>query len=151
MAVTSKFCYKVASFILLTYSLIFFILLFILYSLIVQYVTCYNHSTTTGSSKFTYSVRTNATSGVTGINVTTSEGPLVHTEYGPVRGVYLQEGRQAVGYLGIPYAAPPIRELRWQPPQKHCGWDRVYEAISQPPGCPQNCMEPRDQCPASVS
>ncbi len=39
---------------------------------------------------------------------------VVQTEDGPIDGVVLETGVEA--YLGIPYAAPPVRELRWRPP-----------------------------------
>ena len=42
-----------------------------------------------------------------------SDGPVVSTQSGAVRGV--TEGR-AEQFLGLPYAAPPLRELRFAPP-----------------------------------
>lgn len=43
----------------------------------------------------------------------------VHTSTGPIRGV--REGG-VVAFRGIPFAAPPIGELRWRPPQPHAPW-----------------------------
>jgi para-nitrobenzyl esterase len=40
-------------------------------------------------------------------------GPVVVTKDGPVRGLFAN-GVNA--YLGIPYAAPPVGDLRWRPP-----------------------------------
>jgi para-nitrobenzyl esterase len=40
-------------------------------------------------------------------------GPVVVTKDGPVRGLFTN-GVNA--YLGIPYAAPPVGDLRWSPP-----------------------------------
>lgn len=47
---------------------------------------------------------------------------LVMTEYGLVQGV--AEGDLAI-YRGIPFAAPPLGDLRWRPPQPATPWDGV--------------------------
>lgn len=36
-------------------------------------------------------------------------------------------------FRGIPYAAPPVGELRFQPPQPHSGWTEVREASAMGP------------------
>jgi len=51
--------------------------------------------------------------------------PVVHTSLGDVAGVVL--GRTAA-FLGIPYAAPPVGELRWRSPQPIKGWKGVRPA-----------------------
>jgi para-nitrobenzyl esterase len=45
---------------------------------------------------------------------------------GLVAGKVLPSGVKA--YLGIPYAAPPVRELRWRDPQPVQPWKGVYNA-----------------------
>ena len=40
-------------------------------------------------------------------------------------------------YLGIPYAAPPVGALRWQPPQPAAPWHGIREATSFAPHCAQ--------------
>uniref|UniRef100_A0A336MZ55 CSON008799 protein n=1 Tax=Culicoides sonorensis TaxID=179676 RepID=A0A336MZ55_CULSO len=40
-------------------------------------------------------------------------------------------------YLGIPYAQPPIGDLRFAPPQPHSGWNRTLVARNFKPLCPQ--------------
>ena len=61
-------------------------------------------------------------------------GPVVGTTNGPVRG--LANGT-VDEYLGIPYAAPPVGALRWQPPQPAARWSGVRDATQFAPHCPQ--------------
>lgn len=62
--------------------------------------------------------------------------PVVHTTGGLVRGVTTENGDQ---FLGIPYAAPPVGALRWQPPRPAARWPGVRDAsefgamCAQPP------------------
>jgi carboxylesterase type B len=59
--------------------------------------------------------------------------PVVSTQSGAVSGV------QADGvdsYLGIPYAAPPVGELRWSPPEPPASWDGVRAADAYGNRCP---------------
>ncbi len=43
-----------------------------------------------------------------------NDGPTANTQDGPVRGL---NENGVYKFLGIPYAAPPVGKLRWQPPQ----------------------------------
>lgn len=52
--------------------------------------------------------------------------PVVHTTDGLLRGVTLQSGVRS--FRGIPFAAPPVRELRWKPPQPAHRWQGVRPA-----------------------
>jgi len=64
-----------------------------------------------------------------------SDGPEVAcTEQGSVRGV--AEG-QTLAFKGIPYARPPIGELRWKPPVPAVRWDGVRDGSHYGPMCPQ--------------
>jgi para-nitrobenzyl esterase len=51
--------------------------------------------------------------------------PIIHTEQGPLTGLSVSGEDQ---YLGIPYAAPPIGNLRWRPPQPPSHFDGVFQA-----------------------
>ena len=41
-------------------------------------------------------------------------------------------------FLGIPYAAPPVGALRWQPPRPAAPWHGIRPATSYAPHCPQS-------------
>ena len=62
------------------------------------------------------------------------DGPLVMLGSGEVRGAE-QDG--ALVFRGVPYAAPPLDELRWQPPQAAQPWSGVRDAAERAPACPQ--------------
>ena len=59
---------------------------------------------------------------------------IVVTERGPVRGTVTDGLRQ---FLGIPYAAPPLRNLRWRPPREHASWSAPLDTTRFAPHCPQ--------------
>lgn len=60
--------------------------------------------------------------------------PVVHTDKGSVRG-FRKNGVNT--YLGIPYAAPPVGELRWRAPQPAKAWKGVRDATQFGNACPQ--------------
>ena len=47
-------------------------------------------------------------------------------------------GKEVRVYRGIPYAAPPVGDLRWQPPQPVVPWSGIREATVFGSMCPQN-------------
>lgn len=51
----------------------------------------------------------------------------VATESGLVSGK-VANNNDACAYLGIPYSAPPVGDLRWAPPQPHPKWNGVRKA-----------------------
>ena len=58
-------------------------------------------------------------------------GLVAHTRQGEVEG---REKEGAVLFAGIPYAAPPIGERRFLPPEPHAGWTGVRaHSASAPP------------------
>ena len=62
------------------------------------------------------------------------DGPVVNTAEGPVRG-YTKNGVDI--FLGIPYAAPPVANLRWRPPQPVRHWTEPLNATHYGKTCPQ--------------
>src|SRR5207244_3524973 len=59
---------------------------------------------------------------------------VVPTDKGPVRGIETPAVKE---YLGIPYAAPPVGDLRWRPPQPHARWRGPLDASHFGNHCPQ--------------
>ncbi|MER7578083.1 carboxylesterase/lipase family protein [Streptomyces sp. NPDC126514] len=60
--------------------------------------------------------------------------PVVNTDKGPVRGSTVGQTRE---FLGVPYAAAPVADLRWRAPQPHASWQEVRDATSFGDHCPQ--------------
>lgn len=61
-------------------------------------------------------------------------GPIA-VDGGAVEGIDLPSGVKA--WLGVPFAAPPLRELRWKPPQPVVPWRGVLHADRFAPECLQ--------------
>jgi para-nitrobenzyl esterase len=64
----------------------------------------------------------------------TPHAPVVATTGGLVRGVATATDNR---FLGIPYAAPPVGALRWQPPKAAAPWAGVRDASQFGPACAQ--------------
>jgi para-nitrobenzyl esterase len=62
-------------------------------------------------------------------------GDPVAVDSGSLAGTELSSGVRA--YLGVPFAAPPVRELRWRPPQPVTPWQGTYHADRTAPECIQ--------------
>ena len=69
--------------------------------------------------------------------VSAASAQVVETTHGDVEGT-VEEGNINV-FKGIPYAAPPVGDRRWQPPQPPSDWDGVRAADRFGP----RCMQPR--------
>jgi para-nitrobenzyl esterase len=65
---------------------------------------------------------------------TQADAAVVATENGPVLGM---AGAMVRSFLAMPYAAPPVGELRWSPPQPAARWHGLREATEPAPYCPQ--------------
>jgi para-nitrobenzyl esterase len=67
----------------------------------------------------------------------------VKTRSGLVEGV-VEDGLGV--YRGIPFAAPPVGELRWRPPAPAAGWSGVRKAEAFGPPCIGNGPSSREDC-----
>jgi para-nitrobenzyl esterase len=65
--------------------------------------------------------------------------PVVRVESGQLQGV-VDNG--VVSYKGVPFAAPPVGELRWRPPQPVAQWKGVRPATEFGPDCMQGRFGP---------
>jgi para-nitrobenzyl esterase len=64
----------------------------------------------------------------------TSDAPIVKTRLGEVRGT-VENGIAA--FKGIPYAAPPVGNLRWREPKPAAPWSGVRQANAYSAACIQ--------------
>ncbi|KAI8511326.1 protein polyubiquitination [Branchiostoma belcheri] len=69
------------------------------------------------------------------------DGPTVQTQFGAVQGMSVEEG--AI-FLGLPFAVPPVGQLRWKPPQPYtASWAPSVRDGTQPgPACRQPGCNP---------
>lgn len=73
--------------------------------------------------------------------------PTATIDAGPVVGrtTSLTESSSTVNqFLGIPFAEPPVRDLRFEPPQEISSWDTPLEVQEQPNACRQWLGPPGD-------
>ncbi|EEC17332.1 acetylcholinesterase/butyrylcholinesterase, putative, partial [Ixodes scapularis] len=65
-----------------------------------------------------------------------SDVPIVHTDSGLVMGTRATVGDKRVdAFLGIPYAQPPVGDLRFRKPVPISPWKGTYNASSKPKPC----------------
>jgi len=71
---------------------------------------------------------------------------IVKTDKGQVSGITLGEpGREVSVFRGIPFAAPPLGDLRWRPPQPAEAWEGVRK-------CDQfSAISPQIEMPGMIS
>ncbi|XP_051967920.1 neuroligin-1 isoform X4 [Xyrauchen texanus] len=73
--------------------------------------------------------------------------PVVTTAYGKVRGFKKELNNEILGpviqFLGVPYAAPPTGERRFQPPEPPIPWSDIRNTTQFGPVCPQILLEGR--------
>jgi len=69
-----------------------------------------------------------------------ASAPLVQTRMGEIRGKLDGKVR---AFLGIPYAAPPVGDLRWRAPQPPTAWTGVLDATNPGNQCTQTRIRDR--------
>jgi para-nitrobenzyl esterase len=72
----------------------------------------------------------------------------VHVESGALQGVY-SNGMSV--YKGIPYAKPPLNDLRWREPQPVRPWKGVRPAAVFAPACMQTGVSMPGEAPPAIS
>ncbi|XP_014235995.1 venom carboxylesterase-6-like [Trichogramma pretiosum] len=65
--------------------------------------------------------------------------PLVKIHNGTLEGTIMKSryGREFIGFRGIPYALPPLGDLRFEPPKPAVGWNGVRSAKDDAEICTQ--------------
>lgn len=63
-----------------------------------------------------------------------AEGPKAKVESGELLG---EATARAAIFRGVPFAAPPVGDLRWTPPQRPPKWQGARDATQNGPSCPQ--------------
>src|SRR5262249_34693398 len=66
-----------------------------------------------------------AASACTGAPQPSADPTIAKTDTGALHGV---ANGEIIAFKGVPYAAPPVGDLRWRPPQRAAKWNGVREA-----------------------
>ena len=72
------------------------------------------------------------------LSISAAERPVVKVEAGSLQGV-MEYKMQA--FKNIPYAAPPVGDLRWRPPQPALSWNGLRDASKFGDACPQQYIK----------
>ena len=59
---------------------------------------------------------------------------VVKTDYGKLRGYISND---VMIWKGVPYAAPPVGDLRWRPSQEPAAWKGIRDAVTPANKCTQ--------------
>lgn len=70
-----------------------------------------------------------------------TQAQTVNTQFGQIQG---SMNGSVYQFLGIPFAKPPIDELRWKAPQNPNSWPGTLETTNFAPVCPQKRYEQGD-------
>jgi para-nitrobenzyl esterase len=77
-----------------------------------------------------------------------AQSPIIPTESGAISGA--SEGGLNV-YKGVPFAAPPVGDLRWRPPVQAAPWAGTRKADAFAPACMQTGVSMPGETPPAVS
>jgi para-nitrobenzyl esterase len=77
------------------------------------------------------------TRGVGALAVPDAAVPRTTVESGILEGTHFGSTPHEVAFLGVPYAAPPVGDLRWKPPQPVSPWKGTRKATEFGAPCPQ--------------
>lgn len=66
---------------------------------------------------------------------------VVQTASGPIQGAYSHIVPEIRAFKGIPFAAPPVGDLRWRNPQPVAGWEDVRDTTEFGPRCYQPTLD----------
>ncbi len=72
------------------------------------------------------------------LGISAAERPVVKVEAGSLQGV-IEFNMHA--FKDIPYAAPPVGDLRWRPPQPALSWNGLRDASKFGNACPQQYIK----------
>jgi para-nitrobenzyl esterase len=87
----------------------------------------------------------------TGREVAAFDGaPEVAVDGGSITGLTMPAA-PGWSYRGIPFAAPPVGDRRWRPPQPVIPWEGVLPCTSYGPVCPQETLSTPTFAPAVAS
>ncbi|KAK4880591.1 hypothetical protein RN001_008737 [Aquatica leii] len=70
---------------------------------------------------------------------TQNENPLLKIDQGTLRGTFRKSlsGKEYGSFTGIPYAQPPVGELRFKMPEPAHSWEGILDATKNHGACPQ--------------
>jgi para-nitrobenzyl esterase len=80
--------------------------------------------------------------------ITLAQGPVALTESGTISGI--RENGLSV-YKGVPFAAPPVGDLRWRPPVHATPWTGTRKTAAFAPSCMQVGVSMPGETPPTVS
>jgi len=65
------------------------------------------------------------------------DNTIVDTKYGMVEG-YKVNGFDVIAWKGLPYAKPPVEDLRWKKPENPASWPGIRDAFEYGNSCRGN-------------
>jgi len=65
-----------------------------------------------------------------------NDDPIAKTDYGKLKG-YVDENKEVLVWKGVPYAKPPVGDLRWKAPENPDPWHGVRDATAPAKKCTQ--------------